>query len=100
MSAEGTPQVTMVPVKRYDVALTLDDLLTPLTQTASKPAQAGAPPADRTLAEAAPGAANPELAQHLQTLSDLAGQLKDVVSKINQIDPTVLAPTPRQPPKP
>jgi hypothetical protein len=29
------PPVTMVPVKRYDVTLTLDDILTPLTQTAA-----------------------------------------------------------------
>jgi len=44
-------------------------------------------------------AANPDLAQHMQTLSALAGQLKEVISKINQIDPTLLAPTPRQPPR-
>ena len=88
MSAESTPQVALVPVKRYDVNLTLDDLLTPLTQTAAKLTQAG------------PGAAaTPELAQHLQTLSDLAGQIKEVVGKINQIDPTMLSPTPQQPPK-
>jgi hypothetical protein len=87
MSTESTPQVALVPVKRYDVNLTLDDLLTPLTQTAAKLTQAG------------PGAAAPELAQHLQTLSDLAGQIKEVVGKINQIDPTMLAPTPQQPPK-
>ncbi|MGI8915107.1 MAG: hypothetical protein ACR2JY_15195 [Chloroflexota bacterium] len=88
MSTESTPQVTMVPVKRYDVNLTLDDILTPLTAKEGTSSQAG------------PGAAaNPELAQHLQALSALAGQLKDVVSKINQIDPTMLAPTPGQPPK-
>jgi hypothetical protein len=88
MSAESTPQVALVPVKRYDVNLTLDDLLTPLTQTAARLTQAG------------PGAAaTPELAQHLQTLSDLAGQIKEVVGKINQIDPTMLSPTPQQPPK-
>jgi uncharacterized coiled-coil protein SlyX len=78
----------MVPVKRYDVNLTLDDILTPLMAKAGTSPQAGSG-----------AAANPELAQHLQTLSALAGQLKDVISKINQIDPTMLAPTPGQPPE-
>jgi hypothetical protein len=31
--------------------------------------------------------------QHLQQLSDLARQLKEVISRINEADPTVLAPT-------
>lgn len=102
MSTGETPPVIMVPVKKYDVNLTLDDILTPLTQTAdhAAPPAAGAGPDEVSrLAVTGSAAANPELAQHLQTLSQLASQLKDVVSKINQIDPTVLAPTPGQPPK-
>jgi hypothetical protein len=70
----------MVPVKRYDVTLTLDDILTPLTKTASNLTQAGQ------------GAAmNPEAAQHLQKFTELVTQLQDVVSHINQIDPSLLA---------
>ena len=84
---DATPQITMVPVKRYDINLTLDDILTPLTQTASQ------------LNGGRVGAAlDPEVAQHLQTFTDLVTQLKDVVSRINQIDPTLLASKPTTPP--
>jgi hypothetical protein len=87
MATDNTPQVTMVPVKRYDVSLTLDDILNPLTQTASR------------VAQAAPGAAlDPEVAQHLQTFSELVNQLKDVVTQINSIDPNLLASKPASPP--
>ena len=99
MSTERTSQVAMVAVKRYDVNLTLDDILTPLTQSAGKVPEAG-PGTTGSVAQSGSGAAgNPDLAQHMQTLSALAGQLKEVISKINQIDPTLLAPTPRRPPK-
>jgi len=32
--------------------------------------------------------------QHVQQLSDLAGQLREVVNRINAADPTLLASTP------
>ena len=99
MSTESTPQVAMVAVKRYDVNLTLDDILTPLTQSAGKAPEAGPGTTGGVAQPGSGAAANPDLAQHMQTLSALAGQLQEVVSKINQIDPTLLAPTPRQPPK-
>jgi hypothetical protein len=81
MSTDDTPQITMVPVKRYDVTLSLDDILTPLTQTVTNLNAAGMldPSAD------------PEIAQHLQTFTDLVTQLKDVTSRINQIDANLLA---------
>ena len=80
-------QVIMVPVKRYDVTIEMDDVLTPLTQTVSNitQANAGAP-------------VDPQLAQLLQTFNDLVAQLKDVVAKINQIDATLLASKPGPPP--
>ena len=81
MSTNDTPQVTMVPVKRYDVTLTMDDILTPLTQTTTHLNTAGIVGA----------ATDPEVAQLLQKFNDLVSQLKDVVSQINQIDPTLLA---------
>ena len=47
----------------------------------------------------APGAAlDPEVVQHLQTFTNLVTQLKDVVSQINQIDPSLLASRPGPPP--
>jgi hypothetical protein len=79
MSAGEVPQVIQVPVKKHEVNLTLDDFVTALSEKT------------RSLAQAGPGAApDPEVVQHLQQLSELASQLKDVVSHINQIDPTLL----------
>jgi ABC-type transporter Mla subunit MlaD len=74
------PPVTMVPVKRYDVTLTLDDILTPLTQTAANLAQANIGSAQ-----------DPAVAEHLQKFTDLVNQLKEVASTINSLDPTLLA---------
>ena len=81
MSPDDTPQITMVPVKRYDVTLTLDDILTPLTQTAGHLNTAGivAPTTD------------PQVAQLMQQFTDLVTKLKDVVARINAIDPSLLA---------
>ena len=77
----------MVPVKRYDINLTLDDILTPLTQTGSH------------VARARQGKAlDPETAQLLRKFTDLVTQLKDVVNQINQIDPSLLAPKAGPPP--
>ena len=87
MSTSDTPQVTMVQVKRYDITITLDDILTPLTQTAAN------------LTQGRVGAAlDPEVAQHLQTFTDLVTQLRDVVQKLNAIDPSLLASKPGPPP--
>jgi ABC-type transporter Mla subunit MlaD len=75
-----TPPVTMVPVKRYDITLTMDDILAPLTQTAAN------------LAQAQVGSAtDPTVAEHLQKFTDLVSQLKEVSSNINSLDPTLLA---------
>jgi ABC-type transporter Mla subunit MlaD len=80
VSTDDKPPVTMVPVKRYDVTLSLDDILTPLTQTAANLAQANI------------GAAqDPAVAEHLQKFTDLVSQLKEVTSNINSIDPSLLA---------
>ena len=87
MSTSDTPQVTMVQVKRYDITITLDDILTPLAQTAAN------------LTQGRVGAAlDPEVAQHLQTFTDLVTQLRDVVQKLNAIDPSLLASKPGPPP--
>jgi hypothetical protein len=87
MSTDDKPPVVMVPVKRYDVTLELDDILTPLTQTAANLTQANV------------GAAtDPTVAAHLQRFNDLVSQLKEVTSTINQIDSSLLASKPGPPP--
>jgi hypothetical protein len=86
MAANETPEVTLVPVKKYEINLTLDDILTPLTQINSRPIETG------------DAAAHPDLAAHLQRLSELASQLKEVVGAVNRIHPTLLAPQAREKP--
>jgi hypothetical protein len=86
MSTDDTPEVIMVEVKRYDVNLSLDDLITPLTQTVDNLHAAGMVTPDS------------EVAQHLQTFNDLVSQLKNVVGNINSIDPNLLASKPGPPP--
>ncbi len=62
------------------VNLTFEYILTPLIQLSARRTQAR------------PASAQPsEIDQHVQQLSDLARQLMDVITKINQADPTVLA---------
>jgi len=80
MATDEAPEIVQVPVKRYDVNLTLDDLLTPLIELSARRAQ-------EKVASAEPS----EIDQHVQQLSDLARQLKDVINRINAADPTVLA---------
>lgn len=83
MPPPDATKVVMVPVKRYDINLTLHDILTPLTQMAQ--------------AAQAPSAGS-DVHQHVQQLSDLAGQLRDVVNRLNALDPSLLAPAPRKDP--
>ena len=93
MATDDVPKIVQVPVKRYDVNLTLEDILTPLTQLSAQRAQQRA--ASVRSSEAVQSS---EMDQHLQQLSDLARQLKEVISRINEADPTVLAPTTQGPP--
>jgi hypothetical protein len=88
MSTDDTSHVTMVPVKRYDVTLTMDDILTPLAQTTTHLNTTGIVSA----------ATDPEVTELLQRFNDLVSQLKDVVNQINQIDPSLLASKPGPPP--
>jgi uncharacterized protein Yka (UPF0111/DUF47 family) len=87
MTTDDVPEVVMVPVRRYDINLTLDDIISPLEQTASSLIEA------RSVSTT-----DPRLAEHLQKLSELASQLKQVVNQVNQIDPTLLAPSPTERP--
>jgi hypothetical protein len=77
----------MVPVTRHEVTVSLTDILTPLTQTAANLTAAGHPAVQ-----------DPEMAQHLANFTNLVTQLQDVVTRINQLDATVLASRPGPPP--
>lgn len=70
------PNVKMVPVKRYDVAVTWDHVLTALGQVGS----------------AKGSTTHPDVPPLLDKVTDLAGQLKEAVAKINELDPNVLQP--------
>lgn len=75
------------PAKRYDVNITFDDFVNALNEKT------------RGLAQTGPGAAaDPESAQYMQKLTELAVRLRQVVDQVNQVDPTLLAPPPGQPP--
>jgi hypothetical protein len=88
MPTPETPNVVMVPVKRFDVNLSLQDIMTPLTQMAAK------------LTTVAPtNPAEIELHAHIKDLSDLAAKLNDIAGRIHAIDPSVLAPGANLPPK-
>jgi hypothetical protein len=82
MSTPDKPNVVLVPVKRYDINLTLNDILTPLTRMGANLVPGRG--------VAAPGT---DLSQHVQQLSDLAQKLRDVVGHIDAADPSLLAPT-------
>jgi hypothetical protein len=64
----------MVPVKRYDVAVTWDHVLTSLSQVTS----------------AKGSTSHPDVPPLLDKVNELAGQLKEAVAKINELDPKVL----------
>jgi hypothetical protein len=83
MDKKDTSKVIMIPVKRYDVKLTLDDLLAPLAKNANN--------LTRTR-----GNISAEVAPHLQKVSDLASQLHEVITQINRLDPSLLASKPGQ----
>lgn len=84
---DNAREIQMVEVKRYDINLTLDDILTPLTQTAANLRQAGL---GRAL--------DPEVAEHLDRFNDLVNQLKEVVGHIDQLDSSLLVSKPGPPP--
>ena len=78
MSTSDAPQRIHIDIPPNEVTLTFDDIFGPLLQTTRQ-------------GIGQPGTAmNPELAQQVQTLSSLITQLRDVIEKINQIDPTFL----------
>jgi hypothetical protein len=77
VSTGDSRQVVHIDIPPHEVNLSLDYILDPLLQTA-------------TTAQPDP-TQNPELAQHLQNAADLLRQLKEVMGKIDEIDPTIFA---------
>ena len=74
------PNHVQIPVKRHDVNLTLEDLMTPLTAFPEK-------------TQGAEGAAAaPEVHEHASALAGLARQILDVSRRLNAVAPHLLAP--------
>ena len=77
------PKVVMVPVKRYDVNLTIEDIMTPLTAFVNQ-THVG-----QVIAS------SPDMQQHAADLSGLAQRVLDVAKKIEAISPNILSPKPK-----
>jgi len=86
MDTKDTAKVVMVPVKRYDINLSLDDILIPLTKTVN----------NITATKLHLGE---DVAPHFLKFHDLVTQLHEVVTLINRIDPSLLASHPAETPK-
>lgn len=86
MPPPDAPKVVMVPVKRYDINILLEDILAPLAKMSAN--------LDPDKTAPVPGS---DVHQHVQKLSDLARQLHAVVDRLNSADPTMLASTPPKP---
>ena len=78
MSTSDAIQRVHIDIPPNEVTLTIDDIFGPVVQQAASLTQPGA-------------AADPELVQHVQTLSGLITQMRDVIDRINRIDPTILS---------
>lgn len=89
MCADHVSEPAQVPV----VNLTFDHILMPLIQLSARRAQERAASPERAVSPQIL-----EMDQHVQQLSDLARQLRDLINRINETDPTVLALTQEQPP--
>jgi hypothetical protein len=85
--ANDPPEVVQIPVKRYDVNLTMQDLMAPLTGFAQQ----------ARVAQAV--ASVPELQQHANELGNLARQVIDVSNRLNAVAPHLLSPTPPETPQ-
>lgn len=77
---ENAPEITMVPVAKHEVTLTLEDLLDPLTRTADNLSRARVGRVEE-----------PEVAAQLQEFTSLVSQLKEVGVRLNGMDPQLLA---------
>ena len=81
---QGDEKVVMVPVKRYDINLTIEDIMTPLTAFVNK----------TNVGQAIANA--PDIREHAANLSGLAQQVLDVAKRIEAIRPDILSPKPKR----
>ena len=84
--ADDKPDVIMVPVKRHDVSLSIEDIMTPLTAFARQTHVGQAVSASSVMQ------------QHAANLSGLAQQVLDVAKQIDLINPGILSPRPPKTP--
>jgi hypothetical protein len=86
MATEFNPELEddVPTLKKYDVNITLETLLSALVERPRGMLQVEA-------GQAARADLHPEIAQHLQRISDLASELRQEIMLINQIDPDALA---------
>jgi hypothetical protein len=71
--------------KKYQVNLTLDNLLTNLAERPRLVVEA------RAATQGIAPDMHPDIAQHLQRISELASELLQEINAINQIDPDILS---------
>ncbi len=76
---QSDPKVVMVPVKRYDIELSIEDIMTPLTAFVNK-SYVGQAIAN-----------SPAVQEHAEKLSGLAQQVLDVAKRIEAISPNILS---------
>jgi len=77
--ANETPEVVQIPVKKHEINLSIQDILTPLTVFAQQ----------THVAQAL--ASSPEAQQHARELAGLARQILDVAGRLNAVAPHLLA---------
>ena len=84
ISMEFTPEPDdeVAPLKKYEVNVTLDHFVGRLAERSLSIAQALSGPQATDL--------NPELAPHLQRISELANELQAEINLVTQIDPDAL----------
>jgi len=80
MATDDAPPVIWVPADPINVNFSLHDVLSKVAEKAGN--------------LTAPANADQTLKDLLQTYNTLAGQLRDVATQINNIDPTILGGTP------
>jgi hypothetical protein len=77
---KSDPKVVMIPVKRYEIDLSIEDIMKPLTAFVNK----------TSVGQAI--ANSPDMKEHAEKLSDLAQQVLDVAKRIEAISPNILSP--------
>jgi hypothetical protein len=111
MSTEEPPEIVEIPVKQFEVTIRLEDILARMERahgvaqalqlapglTPPAPDDQSVPPvnvapSDAPTADIAAGdTQQPGIAERLRRIGELSRQLREEISQINQIDPTLLS---------